>query len=77
MVTSQRTSIAAHNIDMCSLLNRNQEHVDICQCAKIKPEDIADHILTNVVADLSESIDVEVAEVIAQCFSSANLRDIE
>ncbi|RLN98048.1 hypothetical protein BBJ28_00020349 [Nothophytophthora sp. Chile5] len=32
LVTSHRTRLAKHNIDMCSFLNRNREFVDITQC---------------------------------------------
>ncbi|GMF37408.1 unnamed protein product [Phytophthora fragariaefolia] len=36
MVTSQRTSLSQHNIDMATFLNRNGEFVDLLQCEAIK-----------------------------------------
>ncbi|KAE9073973.1 hypothetical protein PF010_g24866 [Phytophthora fragariae] len=36
MVTSQRTSLLQHNIDMATFLNRNGEFVDLLQCEAIK-----------------------------------------
>ncbi|GMF35695.1 unnamed protein product [Phytophthora fragariaefolia] len=36
MVTSQRTSLSQHNIDMATFLNRNGEFVDLLECEAIK-----------------------------------------
>jgi hypothetical protein len=36
MVTSQRTSLSQHNIDMATFLNRNSAFVDLLQCEPIK-----------------------------------------
>ncbi|ETM53904.1 hypothetical protein L914_02660 [Phytophthora nicotianae] len=35
MVKAQRTTLADHNIDMCSFLNRNRDFVDLLQCEEI------------------------------------------
>ncbi|KAF4141216.1 hAT family C-terminal dimerization region [Phytophthora infestans] len=35
MVTSQRASISAMNIDMCSFLNWNREVIDVTQCPRL------------------------------------------
>lgn len=41
MVTSHRTSIAKHNIDMCSFINRNRQFVDITACPRLSASELA------------------------------------
>ncbi|OWZ00332.1 hypothetical protein PHMEG_00028498 [Phytophthora megakarya] len=41
MVTSHRTSLAKHNIDMCSFINRNRRFVDITKCPRMDASEVA------------------------------------
>ncbi|RLN74868.1 hypothetical protein BBJ28_00024134 [Nothophytophthora sp. Chile5] len=78
MVTSQRASISAQNIDMCSFLNRSREFIDVTQCPRLQGEAYKASIPSNVLVPLEEqndlSITAEWETVMANCFSE-NLED--
>ncbi|GMF35639.1 unnamed protein product [Phytophthora fragariaefolia] len=58
LVTSHRTSLAKHSIDMCSLLNRNRGFVDITTCKRLSDTEVKDAIPANVMVALAaENID--------------------
>ncbi|KAG1706643.1 hypothetical protein DVH05_027495 [Phytophthora capsici] len=52
MVTSQRSSISAMNIDMCSFLNRNRDFIDVTQCPRLQGDEYRNNIPTNVLQRL-------------------------
>ncbi|KAG1698745.1 hypothetical protein DVH05_014700 [Phytophthora capsici] len=53
LVTTHRTSIAKHNIDMCSFLNRNRRFVDVASCKKLSDAEVKEAIPANVLVALS------------------------
>ena len=69
MVTTQRSSIAAHNVDMCSFLNRNKSFIDVTQCPKLTTDVLVEHIPSNVLVNLQTETEVEGEDVLARCFS--------
>ncbi|GMF36706.1 unnamed protein product [Phytophthora fragariaefolia] len=44
MVTTQRTCLSQHNIDICSFLNRNRDFIDLLQCEAIPRGQHSQHI---------------------------------
>ena len=83
LVTSQRASMADHNVDMASFLKRNQEHVDICQCYRIEEDKLKTHIpkhaTTTLYGDeaaMLASIGFELEEdIVTEVFSSTSIYD--
>ncbi|KAG1696256.1 hypothetical protein DVH05_018802 [Phytophthora capsici] len=76
MVTSQRSSISAMNIDMCSFLNRNRDFIDVTQCPILQGDEYRNNIPTNVLLpmdDDSEYLDIsaEWENVMTTCFSES------
>ena len=69
-LTSQRVSIARHNLDMTAFLNRNRGFVDITQCAKIDASDVANHIPSNLIIDIQHDEIFDVERALAECFSA-------
>ncbi|POM76834.1 Hypothetical protein PHPALM_5896 [Phytophthora palmivora] len=53
LVTSHRTSIAKHNIDMCSFLNRNRKFVDVVNCPRLTDSELEQAVPANVLVPLS------------------------
>ncbi|OWZ16255.1 hypothetical protein PHMEG_0009968 [Phytophthora megakarya] len=41
MITSHRTSLGNHNIDVCSFINRNRWLVDITKCSRMDASNVA------------------------------------
>ncbi|POM62740.1 hypothetical protein PHPALM_28061 [Phytophthora palmivora] len=48
LVTSHRTSIAKHNIDMCSVLNRNRKFVNVVNCPRLTDSELEQAVPANV-----------------------------
>ena len=69
LLTTQRTSVLAHNLDMCAFLNRNKRFVDITQCARIEKDKVYEHIPSNVLLDLESDLECDVDELMAVSFS--------
>ncbi|ETP24499.1 hypothetical protein F441_02518 [Phytophthora nicotianae CJ01A1] len=55
LVTSYRTSIAKHNIDMCSFLNRNRQFVDVVNCPRLTDSELEQAVPANVLVPLASS----------------------
>ncbi|KUF99885.1 hypothetical protein AM588_10009747 [Phytophthora nicotianae] len=76
MVTSQRSSISAMNIDMCSFLNRNRKFIDVTQCPRLQGDAYRNSIPTNVLLPMEDDSDyldisAEWENVMATCFSES------
>ena len=73
-LTSQRTSVAPHNVDMTAFLNRNRGFVDVTQCVKLDKADVADHIPSSMTFDIDADM---TSEFDATCidFFSCDLED--
>jgi len=76
MVTSQRGSLSAQNIDMCSFINRNRKYIDVTQCTKLSKQAALTAVPSNIAIDLEPSDQVAMFEsdweaVLAQGFSSS------
>ncbi|KAG1708947.1 hypothetical protein DVH05_022578 [Phytophthora capsici] len=52
MVTSQRSSLSSHNIEMCAFLNRNRQFTDVTQCRVLSDEEYENAIPTSMLVDL-------------------------
>ncbi|KAF1794826.1 hypothetical protein GQ600_23487 [Phytophthora cactorum] len=50
---SLRTFTTAANTDMCSFLSQNRHFVDVCQCPKLKRQDLQQHIRDNWQVEIS------------------------
>ncbi|POM75340.1 Hypothetical protein PHPALM_7570 [Phytophthora palmivora] len=80
MVTTQRTSLAEHNVDICSFLNRNREFVNLLQCEEIPKSEHHMHIPTSFVFEVDSDMDMEdimSEEILAQFIPSTELYDEE
>ena len=78
MVTSQRARIAAHNIDMCSFLDRNRSFIDVTQCIKLKTEELMDHIPSNVLVGLEAGEEMaDWGDIRSHCFYDDENADVE
>ncbi|ETO83410.1 hypothetical protein F444_02566 [Phytophthora nicotianae P1976] len=55
LVTSYRTSIAKHNIAMCSFLNRNRQFVDVVNCPRLTDSELEQAVPANVLVPLASS----------------------
>ncbi|KAG3039610.1 hypothetical protein PC119_g2068 [Phytophthora cactorum] len=79
MVTPQRTSLADHNVDMCSFLNRNKDFVDLLQCVATPKGDHHLHTSKSFVYAVDEDMDVGLEDIpsdlLAEFMSSTSLRD--
>jgi hypothetical protein len=79
MVNSQRTSLADHNIDMCSFLNRNRDFVDLLQCEEIPKGQHHLHTPSSFVfafdSDLDYDMDEMTSDILANFVSSTSLLD--
>ncbi|KAG1710160.1 hypothetical protein DVH05_017166 [Phytophthora capsici] len=76
MVTSQRCSISAMNIDMCSFLNRNRDFIDVTQCLRLQGDEYRNNIPTNVLLPMEDDSDyldisAEWENVMTTCFSES------
>lgn len=74
MVTSQRSSLLPHNIDMCSFLNRNRAFVVITQCERINDDDLLNHIPSNVLVDFEGDV-ADVNEILLHAFPESDYSD--
>ena len=63
MVTTQRTTLAEHNIDMCSFLNRNSDFVDLLQCEEIPKGQHHLHTPTSFIFPVDEEINYDLDEM--------------
>lgn len=72
MVTSQRASMADHNVDMRLFLNRNREYIDITQCDKLDTEEASRHVPSNVAVQMQQQNDddLNVDELLSSYFSN-------
>ncbi|KAE9038133.1 hypothetical protein PR001_g5744 [Phytophthora rubi] len=77
MVTSQRTSLADHNVDMCSFLNRNRDFVDLLQCEEIPKGQHHLHTPSSFIfafdSDLDYDMDEMTSDILANFVSSTSL----
>ena len=70
MLTCQRTSMSAPNVDMCSFINRNQDLINIGQCEAISTDDVQDINLPSNIVSPFDSREVEVDEILSEQFSA-------
>ncbi|KAG3123107.1 hypothetical protein PI126_g23860 [Phytophthora idaei] len=79
MVSPQRTSLADHNVDMCSFLNRNEDFVDLLQCEAIPKGEHHLHTPKSFVYAVDEDMDVGLedmpSDLLAEFVSSISLGD--
>ncbi|GMF32221.1 unnamed protein product [Phytophthora fragariaefolia] len=79
MITSQRTSPADHNVDMCSFLNRNRDFVDLLQCKEIPKGQHHFHTPSSFIfafdSDLDYDMDEMTSDILANFVSSTSLID--
>ncbi|RLN84698.1 hypothetical protein BBJ28_00022105, partial [Nothophytophthora sp. Chile5] len=52
MVTAQRTSLAKHNIEMCSFLNRNSSFTQLTQCKPLMDEEYENAVPASMLVSL-------------------------
>ncbi|KAG4064766.1 hypothetical protein PC123_g510 [Phytophthora cactorum] len=79
MATPQRTSLADHNVDMCSILNRNDDFVDLLQCEAIPKGEHHLHTPKSFVYAVDEDMDVGLehmpSDLLAEFMPSTSLGD--
>ncbi|GMF40545.1 unnamed protein product [Phytophthora fragariaefolia] len=63
MVSTQRTTLAEHNIDMCSFLNRNNDFVDLLQCEEIPKGQHHFHTPTSFIFPIDDDMDYDLDEM--------------
>ena len=63
MLTTQRTTLAEHNIDMCSFLNRYSDFVDLLQCEEIPKRQHHLHTPTSFIFSIDEDVDYDLDEM--------------
>ena len=63
MVTTKRTRLAKHKIDMCSFLNKNSDFVDLLQCEEIPKVQHHLHTPTSFIFAIDEEMDYDLDEV--------------
>ncbi|KAG6620403.1 uncharacterized protein IUM83_16404 [Phytophthora cinnamomi] len=79
MVTTQRTTLAEHNMDMCAFLNRSSDFVDLLQCEEIPKGQHHLHTPTSFTFTIAEEMDYDLDEMtsdlLADFASSMSLPD--
>ena len=63
MVTTQRTTLAEHNIDMCSFRNRNSDFVDLLQCEEVPKGQHHLHTPTSFIFFIDKYVDYDLDEM--------------
>ncbi|GMF46960.1 unnamed protein product [Phytophthora fragariaefolia] len=79
MITSQRTSLADHNVDMCSFLNRNRDFVGLLQCEETPKGQHRFHTPSSFIFAFDSDLDYDMYEmtsdILANFVSSTSLID--
>ena len=68
-MTSQRSSIASHNVDMCNFIKQNKRFLDITQCMRLSKEDASALIPRSMKQNIYDEGTVDVDQIVDESLS--------